>query len=110
MWGLIVGLTVLLLPTVAPGRAVAFRMLRTFGINLIVFFLSLYALRGLGVISSVLPQRTLGIIVAIAVLLALVPATTGIALPGLLSLVTGAGLLGLADTWFDWRRLARPLP
>ena len=110
VWGLIVGLTVLLLPTVAPGRAVAFRMLRTFGINLIVFFLSLYALRGLGVISSVLPQRTLGIIVAIAVLLALVPATTGIALPGLLSLVTGAGLLGLADTWFDWRRLARPLP
>lgn len=110
VWGLIVGLTVLLLPTVAPGRAVAFRMLRTFGINLIVFFLSLYALRGLGVISWVLPQRTLGVLVAIGVLLALVPTTTGIALPGLLSLVTGAGLLGLADTWFDWRRLARPLP
>ncbi|HEX8851719.1 MAG TPA: DUF2232 domain-containing protein [Gemmatimonadaceae bacterium] len=110
VWGLIVGLTVLLLPTVAPGRAVAFRMLRTFGINLIVFFLSLYALRGLGVISWVLPQRMLGILVAISILLALIPTTTGIALPGLLFLVTGAGMLGLADTWFDWRRLARPLP
>ena len=110
VWGLIVGLTVLLLPTVAPGRAVAFRMLRTFGINLIVFFLALYALRGLGVISSMLPRRMLGILVAIGLLLSLVPTTTAIALPGLFSLVTAAGVLGLADTWFDWRRLARPLP
>ncbi|HEX2779220.1 MAG TPA: DUF2232 domain-containing protein [Gemmatimonadaceae bacterium] len=109
VWGLIVGLTVLLLPAVSPGRAIALRMLRNFGVNLIVFFLALYALRGLGVISWVLPRRTLGVLVALGVLLALVPTTTGIALPGLLSLVTGAGVLGLADTWFDWRRLARPL-
>ena len=109
VWGLIVGLTVLLLPTVAPSRAAAFGMLRSFGINLVVFFLSLYALRGLGVISWLLSQRTVWILVGLSVLLAQVPTLQAIAASGLLSLVTAAGLLGLADTWFDWRRLARPL-
>jgi len=110
VWGLIVGLTVLLLPTVAPSRAAGFGMLRSFGVNLVVFFLSLYALRGLGVISWVLSQRTVWILVGLAVVLAQIPMMQTIATSGLLSLVTAAGLLGLADTWFDWRRLARPLP
>lgn len=109
VWGLIVGLTVLLLPTVAPSRAAAFGMLRSFGVNLVVFFLSLYALRGLGVISWVLSQRTVWILVGLSVLLAQIPTMQTIATSGLLSLVTAAGLLGLADTWFDWRRLARPI-
>ena len=110
VWGLIVGLTVLLLPTLAPARAAAFGMLRSFGVNLVVFFLSLYALRGLGVISWVLSQRTVWILVGLSVLLAQIPTMQTIATAGLLSLITAAGLLGLADTWFDWRRLARPLP
>jgi hypothetical protein len=110
VWGLIVGLTVLLLPAVAPSRAVAFGVLRSFGINLVVFFLSLYALRGLGVISWVLSQRTVWILVGLSLVLAQIPTMQTIATSGLLSLVTAAGLLGLADTWFDWRRLARPLP
>ena len=110
VWGLIVGLTVLLLPAVAPSRAAGFGMLRAAGVNLVVFFLSLYALRGLGVISWVLSQRTVWILVGLAVLLAQIPMMQTIATSGLLSLVTAAGLLGLADTWFDWRRLARPLP
>ena len=109
VWGLIVGLTVLLLPTLAPSRAAAFGMLRSSGINLVVFFLSLYALRGLGVISWVLSQRTVWILVGLAVVLAQIPTMQAIATSGLLSLVTAAGLLGLADTWFDWRRLARPI-
>ena len=109
VWGLIVGLTVLLLPTVAPARAAAFGMLHSFGVNLVVFFLSLYALRGLGVISWVLSQRTVWILVGLSVLLAQIPMMQTIATSGLLSLITAAGLLGLADTWFDWRRLARPV-
>ena len=110
VWGLIVGLTVLLLPAVAPSRAAGFGILRASGVNLVVFFLSLYALRGLGVISWVLSQRTVWILVGLSVLLAQIPMLQTIATSGLLSLVTAAGLLGLADTWFDWRRLARPLP
>ncbi len=109
VWGLIAGLTVLLLPAVAPSRAGGVGMLRSFGVNLVVFFLSLYALRGLGVISWVLSQRTVWILVGLSVLLAQIPMMQTIATSGLLSLVTAAGLLGLADTWFDWRRLARPL-
>jgi hypothetical protein len=109
VWGLIVGLTVLLLPALAPSRAAAFGMLRSFGVNLVVFFLSLYALRGLGVISWVLSPRTVWILVGLSVLLAQIPTMQTIATSGLLSLITAAGLLGLADTWFDWRRLARPI-
>ena len=110
VWGLIVGLTILLLPSLAPTRAGGFRMLRTPGLNLVVFFLSLYALRGFGVLSWMLSSRTLSIVVAVALVLVLVPTTAGIALPGLLSLVTAAGVLGLGDTWFDWRRRARLTP
>ena len=110
VWGLIVGLTVLLLPAVTPGRAVALRMLRSFGVNLVVFFLALYALRGLSVVSWAFPRRVLPILLLVMLPLAIVPVTLGIAIPLLLSLVTAAGVLGLADTWFDWRRLARPLP
>jgi len=110
VWGLIVGLTILLLPSLAPGRAAGLRVLRTTGLNLIVFFLSLYALRGFGVLSWMLSSRTLSIVVAVALVLVLVPMTAGIALPGLLSLVTAAGVLGLGDTWFDWRRRARLTP
>lgn len=110
VWGLIVGLAILLLPSLASGRGTGFRALRTPGLNLIVFFLSLYALRGFGVLSWMLSSRTLSIVVAVALVLVLVPITAGIALPGLLSLVTAAGLLGLGDTWFDWRRRARLTP
>lgn len=110
VWGLIVGLAILLLPSIAPGRGSGFRTLRTLGLNLMVFFLSLYALRGFGVLSWMLSSRTLSIVVAVALVLVLVPVTAGIALPGLLSLVTAAGLLGLGDTWFDWRRRARLTP
>jgi hypothetical protein len=110
VWGLIVGLAILLLPSIAPGRGGGFRTLRTLGLNLMVFFLSLYALRGFGVLSWMLSSRTLSIVVAVALVLVLVPVTAGIALPGLLSLVTAAGLLGLGDTWFDWRRRARLTP
>ena len=110
VWGLIVGLTILLLPSLAPARAAGLKVLRTTGLNLIVFFLSLYALRGFGVLSWMLSSRTLSIVVAVALVLVLVPMTAGIALPGLLSLVTAAGVLGLGDTWFDWRRRARLTP
>ena len=110
VWGLIAGLVILLLPSLSPSRSGGFRALRTPGLNLIVFFLSLYALRGFGVLSWMLSSRTLAIVVAVTLVLVLVPMTAGIALPGLLSLVTAAGVLGLGDTWFDWRRRARLTP
>lgn len=110
VWGLIVGLTILLLPTVAPERGAAFRLLRSSGLNLIVFFLSLYALRGFGVLSWLLSSRTLSIVFAVALVLVLLPVTAAVAVPGLLSLVTMAGVIGLGDTWFDWRRRARLTP
>ena len=107
VWGLIVGLVIFLLPKLAPARAAAFVLLRTFGVNLLVFFLSLYALRGLGVLSWVLSTRTLAVLIGAGIALAMVPMTAGIALPVLLSILLVAGLLGLADTWFDLRR-SRP--
>jgi hypothetical protein len=57
-----------------------------------------------------LSSLTLSSAVAVPLVLVLVPMTAGIALPGLLSLVTAAGVLGLGDTWFDWRRRARLTP
>ena len=75
-----------------------------------MFFLSLYALRGFGVLSWLLSSRTLSIVFAVALVLVLLPVTAAVAVPGLLSLVTMAGVIGLGDTWFDWRRRARLTP
>jgi hypothetical protein len=70
---------------------------RVIGMNLLVFFGALYAVRGLGVMSWFLmsPGRWLGPMVM--TLVALVPVLWSIPLG-----------LGLGDTWIDWRRRARP--
>jgi hypothetical protein len=78
-WGLIVGLTLVLLP--------AFGSLEHLGQNLVVFFGMLYALRGLGVVDSFV--RRSAALVAIAVMLALF------------------AVLGVSDAWGDWRRRLR---
>jgi hypothetical protein len=89
IWGVIVGLVFVLVPGLAEAR--------DWGINLLVFFGALYALRGLGVMSWFLvsPGRIFGSFVMIAVAL----------IPVLWSIPLG---LGLGDTWIDWRRRVRP--
>ncbi|MFN8581444.1 MAG: DUF2232 domain-containing protein [Gemmatimonadaceae bacterium] len=89
VWGLVVGITIVVLPTLAS--------LRGFGLNLLAFFGVLYSLRGLGVLSWFLAPRRIAPVLLIVLAL--------IALPfiGLFSLG-----LGLGDTWFDLRRRVRP--
>ena len=82
VWGLAVGLTILLLPAFAEAQAI--------GLNLVVFFAMLYFVRGLGVLAWVSKG---GLFVILAVVLAL--------FPPVLSAV------GLSDTWLDWRSRAK---
>lgn len=89
VWGLIAGLAIALVPGLAAAR--------DFGINLVVFFGCLFALRGLGVVIWFLAPRRL---VAAAVLLA------AIAFWPIFGALTLA--LGLGDTWVDWRGRSRP--
>jgi hypothetical protein len=100
VWGLIVGLTILFLPTLSAFRAA--------GSNLLVFFGALYALRGLGVLAWFLAPGALvgGLTVGFAMLLW--PVLNVIAVLGFTLLLIAALGLGLGDTWADWRRRPRP--
>jgi hypothetical protein len=91
IWSVIVGLVLALLPALSA--------LRPLGINLLVVFGTLYAMRGAGVVAWFLrPGRSLlGLLVGV-VLLLLLRDGAAIAL----------GLVGLGDTWADWRRRIRP--
>lgn len=91
IWSVIVGLVVALLP--------ALQVLRPLGVNLLVFFGALYAIRGAAVLVWFLrPGRSLlGLVVGVALVL-LLRETAVIAL----------GFVGLGDTWADWRRRIRP--
>ena len=99
VWGLIVGLTLLVLPTLS-----AFRGL---GQNLLLFFGTLYAVRGLGVLSWFLPPNGLGIGVAVGVAMLFIPVIQVLAVLGFFVLVVASFGLGLGDTWADWRSRAR---
>ena len=91
IWSVIVGLVVTLLPALA--------VFRPLGVNLLVFFGALYAFRGAGVLAFFLrPGRSLlGLLVGVALLLLLRDGA-----------VIALGLVGLGDTWADWRRRIRP--
>ena len=91
IWSVIVGLVLTLLP--------ALEVLRPLGLNLLVFFGALYAMRGAAVLAWFLrPSRSLlGLLVGVALLLLL---RDGAAI--------ALGLVGLGDTWADWRRRIRP--
>lgn len=90
VWGLLLGLAVVVIPSLAA--------LRGLGMNLLLFFGALYVLRGLGVLTWFLAERRL----AMAMLYVL--AFVAWPLFGLLSLGVGLG-----DTWIDWRSRARPI-
>lgn len=88
VWGIIVGLVTTLFPSLAN--------LRTFGVNLLVFFGVLYALRGIGVVAWYFSPGP--------ILLTLIVFVSFFATPlvGALALA-----LGLGDTWLDWRSRGR---
>lgn len=91
IWSVIVGLVLALLP--------ALEGLKPLGVNMLVFFGALYALRGAAVLSWFLrPGRALlGLLAGAACLLLLRDGA-----------VIALGLVGLGDTWADWRRRIRP--
>jgi hypothetical protein len=94
VWGLIVGITLVFLPSLAN--------LRGLGFNLLVFFGALYALRGLGVIMWFLSPGTVAVTISICLALLWDPLLMSLALAGL--------GVGLSDTWANWRKRARPTP
>ena len=96
-WGLIVGLTLVLLP--------AFASLARLGQNLVLFFGMLYALRGLGVIDSFV--RRSAALVAIAAVIAILNPRPYAALLALAVMLALFAVLGVSDAWGDWRRRLR---
>lgn len=91
VWGLVVGATLVLLPTLAEWRVA--------GANLIAFFGSLYALRGAGVLSWWIPDRAAAFVpLALVVMVPVLGADVV-----LLIALAATFALGLGDTWRDFR-------
>ena len=91
VWGLIVGATLLVLPTFVEWRAA--------GINFVCFFGTLYALRGAGVLTWWISDRLA--MVALLALVILIPLLGPVWVLAIV-LTTTFGL-GLGDTWRDFR-------
>lgn len=102
IWGLIVGLTIMLLPTLGAWRGA--------GKNLLVFFGALYALRGFGVLSWFMAPGSLGITLAIGFIMLCAPFLNVFAAIGFMLIAVASLALGLGDTWADWRSRARTTP
>lgn len=102
IWGLIVGLTIMLLPTLTA--------LSGAGKNLLVFFGALYAVRGLGVLSWFTKPGRLRVLTIVGVILLFAPVLNAFVVLGFLMLGVAALALGLGDTWADWRGRARSTP
>lgn len=91
-WGLIAGALLVVLRPSGDWPAL--------GLNLLVFFGVLYALRGLAVVVWYLRTLRVGApgITALALLAALLSAPASL----------GLALIGVTDSWADWRSRARP--
>ena len=89
VWGLVAGITAVAVPTL--------NAFRTVGLNLLVFFGALYALRGLGVLTWFFAPGRLMVTMTIALAIFMWP------LLGVFALG-----IGLGDTWLDWRSRPRP--
>lgn len=100
VWGLIVGLTTVFLPTLQTFRGI--------GSNLLVFFGALYAIRGLGVLAWFLAPGALVAVLTVGFALLWLPVIQVVAAFGFVLILVAAFGLGLGDTWADWRRRARP--
>ncbi|HEV7991871.1 MAG TPA: DUF2232 domain-containing protein [Gemmatimonadaceae bacterium] len=100
VWGLIAGITIVLVP--------AFDFLDGAGRNLLVFFGALYAIRGFGVLSWFLAPGALAAALLVGFAMLWWPVLNAVAVLGFLLLALAAFGLGLGDTWADWRSRARP--
>ena len=101
VWGLIVGLVTVLVPSLS--------IMREIGQNLLVFFGTLYAVRGLGVLNWFMAPGTLGVALVVGGVLLFAPVLQVFAALAFFMLAVAAIALGLGDTWADWRgRAARP--
>ena len=89
VWGLVAGITAVAVPTLTA--------FRTAGLNLLVFFGVLYALRGLGVMTWFFAPGRVMVALTIALAIVMWP------LLGVFALG-----IGLGDTWLDWRSRPRP--
>jgi hypothetical protein len=89
VWGLVAGITAVAVPTMTAFRVV--------GLNLLVFFGALYALRGLGVLTWFFAPGRLMVALTIGLAIFMWP------LIGVFALG-----IGLGDTWLDWRSRPRP--
>lgn len=91
VWGLVVGATLMLLPTLVEWRAV--------GANLVCFFGTLYALRGVGVLTWWIPDRVAALVpIALVILVPLLGPSVVLAV-----VLATTFALGLGDTWRDFR-------
>jgi hypothetical protein len=90
VWGLVIGVALLLLPL--PG-------VRVVGDNVVLVWAALYTVRGMAVFAAIGGRVPAPVLVAIA-------AITLLLLPFVLG---GLTLLGLADTWLDFRRRLTPV-
>lgn len=99
VWGLIVGLVILLLPSLAGMRGL--------GRNLVLFFGALYAIRGLGVLAWFMAPGAFAMTLIAGFVLVFVPVINVIAVLGFMTLGVTALGLGVGDTWADWRSRAR---
>lgn len=90
VWGLILGITLMVVPNLSALRGV--------GLNLLVFFGALYAIRGAAVVAWFLAPG-----IATTIVIALLALVFGPLL------AIGALGVGLGDTWVDWRS-HRPRP
>ena len=89
VWGLVAGITAVAVPTLTA--------FRTVGLNLLVFFGALYALRGLGVLTWFFAPGRVMVALTIGLAIFMWP------LLGVFALG-----IGLGDTWLDWRSRPRP--
>ena len=89
VWGLVAGITAVAVPTLSAFRVV--------GLNLLLFFGALYALRGLGVLTWFFAPGRLMVALTIGLAIFIWP------LLGVFALG-----IGLGDTWLDWRSRPRP--
>ncbi len=90
VWGVAVGASVFLLKAFADGKVA--------GLNVLVFFGFLYVLRGMGVLTWMTRGAALKAMLIVAAV---------IAWPLMAAL---AFVIGLGDTWLDWRSRAEPEP
>lgn len=91
VWGLVVSIVLLVLPT--------FSGLRAMGLNLLIFFGALYALRGFGVLAWYFASHKVGLVLVMIVAILALPLTSLFSIG-----------VGLGDTWLDWRGRPRITP